>query len=204
MVKSAASEFLAFAMKDVLPKTSVVASLVADAAAAAPQPIEQEVMHLFDELRKPLLRYLSSFALETADAEEVVQETFLALFQHLQRGKDRHNLKGWLFRVAHNLALRMRRDDLRERPAPGHPTIEPAEMLIDPDLDPEGQFAARQTREVILSIIDALPEQDRRCLYLRAEGLRYRDIAEILDISISTVSASLGRSLTRIGRVTEW
>ena len=43
-----------------------------------------------------------------------------------------------------------------------------------------------------------LPEQDRRCLYLRAEGLRYREISTILDMSLGSVSLSLERSLARM------
>jgi RNA polymerase sigma-70 factor (ECF subfamily) len=48
-----------------------------------------------------------------------------------------------------------------------------------------------------------LPEQDRRCLSLRAEGLRYREIAEVLDMSLGAVSIALTRSLARIARSAE-
>jgi RNA polymerase sigma-70 factor (ECF subfamily) len=157
-------------------------------------------MALFDEMRRPLFRYLASFALPPADVEEIVQDCFLALFQHLQQGKARTNLKGWLFRVGHNLALRRRRDDRRDRQNFPGSTISPSDIVIDPGPDPEGQFAAKQTQEALLAVVDALSDQDRRCLYLRAEGLRYREIAEVLDLSISTVSVSLARSLARICR----
>jgi RNA polymerase sigma-70 factor (ECF subfamily) len=50
------------------------------------------------------------------------------------------------------------------------------------------------------SVLRALPEQDQWCLSLRAEGLRYREIAEVLDISLASVSVSLGRSLARLSR----
>jgi len=45
-----------------------------------------------------------------------------------------------------------------------------------------------------------LSEEDRNCLFLRAEGLRYREIAYVLGISLGAVSMSLTRSLTRIER----
>jgi RNA polymerase sigma-70 factor (ECF subfamily) len=45
-----------------------------------------------------------------------------------------------------------------------------------------------------------LPEQDRCCLGLRAEGLRYREIAKVLGMSLGAVSVSLQRSLARLGR----
>jgi len=54
-----------------------------------------------------------------------------------------------------------------------------------------------------MAVVEALPEQDRRCLFLRAEGLRYREIAEILDMSLGGVSLSLARSLARLARYAE-
>ena len=76
------------------------------ALSANPSEIEREVMELFEQFRTPLLRYTLSFEIPLHDAEEVVQETFLSLFRHLQRGRSRRNLRGWIFRVAHNLALK--------------------------------------------------------------------------------------------------
>jgi RNA polymerase sigma-70 factor (ECF subfamily) len=49
-----------------------------------------------------------------------------------------------------------------------------------------------------------LPETERCCLYLRAEGLRYRQIAEVLEISLGGVSEMLGRTLARLSRVEEY
>jgi RNA polymerase sigma-70 factor, ECF subfamily len=161
------------------------------------QRLEQEVVELFDEFRLPLLRYLSSFGLPLADGEEVLQEAFLSLFQHLQRGKSRENLRGWLFRVAHNLALKRRYRAGRDLE---HSAATPA---VDPAPNPEDQMLTNQVRRRALQVAKALPEQDRRCLFLRAEGLRYREIAGILDMSLGAVSLSLTRSLARIARSTE-
>jgi len=52
----------------------------------------------------------------------------------------------------------------------------------------------------LLSVVRALPEQDQCCLSLRAEGLRYREIAEVLGISLGSVAASLEKSLSRLTR----
>jgi RNA polymerase sigma-70 factor, ECF subfamily len=70
--------------------------------------VEREVVRVFDDHRTRLLRYVLSIGLSIHDAEEVVQEVFLALFRHLQLGRPRDNLRGWIFRVAHNLALKAR------------------------------------------------------------------------------------------------
>jgi RNA polymerase sigma-70 factor, ECF subfamily len=163
--------------------------------------LEQEVVALFDRFREPLLRYLASFGLAVPDGEEVIQETFLSLFLHLERGQPRHNLRGWLFRVAHNLALKRR---YRDRRSGGVLSGTPAENLaIDPAPSPEGQLVYRQTQQRLLAVVQALPEQDRACLAMRAEGLRYREIAGILNMSLGAVSVSLTRSLARIARSAE-
>lgn len=161
--------------------------------------LEQEVIDLFDAFREPLLRYLASFGLNRPDGEEIVQEVFLSLFRHLRLGKSRANLRGWLFRVAHNLALKRRIQMRRslERDAAG------AAPAIDPAPSPEAQAAYSQTQRRLRAVLEALPEQDRRCLVLRAEGLRYREIAAILEMSLGAVSISLSRSLARIVRSAE-
>src|ERR1700683_5144420 len=82
---------------------------VADTALSAkPSEMEREVIELFDQFRDPLLRYALSFGIPVHDAEEVIQEVFLCLFRHLQLRRSRKNLRGWIFRVAHNLSLKQR------------------------------------------------------------------------------------------------
>ena|SRR5579862_2300463 len=160
--------------------------------------LEADIVALFDQFRDPLLRYLAGFGLAFPDGEEVLQEVFLSLFQHLRRGKPRDNLRGWLFRVAHNQALKRRYQTRRDLDPQCDARAE--EWAVDPSPSPEDQMMEGQTQRRLLAVVRALPEQDRRCLYLRAEGLRYRDIAGILDMSLGAVSLSLARSLARIAR----
>jgi RNA polymerase sigma-70 factor (ECF subfamily) len=161
-----------------------------------PSRLEEEVLRMFEEFRDPLLRYTLSLGLRIHDGEEIVQEVFLALFQHLQAGKPRTNLKGWVFRVGHNLSLKQRaRGGRRDRV---HCPEAAAENQLHPQMNPEEQFAESQQRKHLLEKVETFPEVDRCCLYLRAEGLRYREIAEVLNISLGGVSLALGRSLARL------
>jgi len=171
-----------------------------EALSAEPSELEREVLDLFDQFRNPLLRYALSFAIPVHDAEEVVQEVFLSLFKHLQLAKSRKNLKGWIFRVAHNLALKQRyaNQRLRDKTA-SDPTI--VEKQFDPSPDPEEHLSSAQRRHILLTVVRALPEADQSCLRLRAEGLRYREIATVLGMSLGAVSISLTRSLARLVRV---
>jgi RNA polymerase sigma-70 factor (ECF subfamily) len=175
------------------------------AGRAAPSShLAEEVVRLFDQLRDRLLRYVVSFRLPVQDGEDIVQEVFLALFRHLQLGRSRQNLRAWTFRVAHNHALKRRsqtRIGLEQAIDEGTPL---ADLVADTGPSPEDQAASSQRRHRVLAAVDALPEQDRRCLILRAEGLRYREIADVLDISLGAVSISLERSLTRLARAAQW
>ena len=163
--------------------------------------LEDEVVALFDRFRDPLLRYLSSFGLGFSDSEDIIQDVFLSLFQHLRCGKSRDNLAGWLFRVAHNLALKRRDRARRDLDACSEVAIQ--DLATDPGPSPEDGLVSTQTQQRMMAVVHALREQDRRCLCLRAEGLRYREIAELLHISLGAVSLSLTRSLARVARSVE-
>jgi RNA polymerase sigma-70 factor (ECF subfamily) len=186
-----------------LTNSNIFPSLRANSAIDVAQRdrLENLVVVFFDQFRRPMLRYLASFGLPFPDSEEVLQEVFLSLFQHLDRGKSHDNIRGWLFRVAHNLALKRRHRTLQDSEA--RADVAAAAFAIDPAPNPEDQMLNNQTQRRLLAALDALAEQDRRCLFLRAEGLRYREIAEILEMSLGAVSLSLARSLARIARSTE-
>ncbi len=166
-------------------------------SSAKPSEIECEVIDLFEQFRNPLLRYVISLGLSVHDGEEIIQEVFMALFRHLQMGKSRRNLRGWVFRVAHNLGLKQHMVNRRAQA-----TLDSDEAVAyrqaDTAPNPEEQAASSQRLERMQAVLRALPEQDRYCLSLRAEGLRYREIAAALGISLGAVSIALTRSLARI------
>ena len=157
----------------------------------------EEVTALFDQFRNRLLRYLCSLGLSTQDGEEIIQEVFLSLFRHLQENKSRRNLRAWIFRVTHNLGLKKRTENGSLKSSL-ESEYSPKQHLHDPEPSPEEQLLFRQRQRLLLAVVDALPLQDRNCLYLRAEGLRYREIAQVLDISLGGVSQSLARAIKRL------
>jgi len=171
--------------------------LTSEGASPASISIEGEVLRLFDHVGSRLMRYVASFGLSPEEAEDIVQEIFLALCRHLHLGRDRRDLRSWLFRVAHNLALRQRRQ-IRRRQARASADETILALRIDPAPNPEARLARSERRRRLISVIRALPVRDRRCLFLRAEGLGYRDIAAALGVSLGTVAKSLARAITRL------
>lgn len=160
--------------------------------------LQDEVALLFGQLRTPLLRYLSTLGLPAQEAEEVAQETFLALFRHLRDGKPRTNLKAWVFRTGHLMGLKARgrlyRNVAFDREENGH---------CDPSPSPEDRAASSQRQRRLRAVVNALPPQDRACIHLRAEGLKYREIAGILGISLGSVAQSMERALKKLQRAEE-
>jgi RNA polymerase sigma-70 factor (ECF subfamily) len=172
------------------------------ATGASAIEIEHEVILLFDEFHGRLLRYAISLGIGVQDGEDVIQEVFLSLFRHLRLGRSRSNLRGWVFRVAHHLALKQRNSTQRQQAR-----IAPDALLVeshaDPAANPEERLGEAQRQRRLLLVFNGLPERDRWCLCLRAEGLRYREIADVLGMSLGAVSNSLARSLERLARADE-
>jgi len=159
--------------------------------------VQVQVLQLFDACAPGLRRYVRSCGLPPEAAEDVVQEAFLALFRHLCRGGGTENLRGWLVQVCYRLALKQ-----RARMAKRHqheisldgPCLE----VVDPAADPESAVAGQQQQRRLRAVIHALPERDRQCLWMRAEGVTYRDIAATLDISLGAVAKAVGRAVVRL------
>ena len=159
---------------------------------------------LFRELREPLSRYLASLGVGASEIEEVVQEAFLRLHRHLtsSAGKDEsavQNLNGWVFRVAQNLVRDRRRgwhgrnvSSLEDRPE--------AARACAPGATPEERVLHLEKAKHLQVAWQTLAERQRRCLYLRAEGLRYREIAVVLDVSTTTVADLVREALAQLGR----
>jgi RNA polymerase sigma-70 factor, ECF subfamily len=169
-----------------------------------PSPLEEEVVSLFDQMQDRLLRYLFSIGLPAPDGEEIVQEVFLALFQHLQRGKPRYNLRAWVFQVTHKSGAEAAQPRAAKSTNPVAIWWDlGGELLPGPAPSPEDQLARSQRQVRLHSVLQAVPEQDRQCVALRAEGLTYRERSRVLDMSLGSVSLSLGRSLARFARADE-
>lgn len=161
-------------------------------------PIEEQTLALFDELREPLLRYLVSLRLAPERSEEILQDTFLKLFEHLKSSRPDSNIRGWIFRVAHNLALRDLRTRRHEVLAGASVFDLPSQPAHDTGPNPEQQMILDQREARLLAALRKLPDIEQRCLHLRAEGLRYREISEVLHIGVSTVADCLHRAIGAI------
>ena len=141
---------------------------------------------------------LYSFALKLShardDAEDLVSETVLRALERWEQYRLGTNARAWLFTILYHVFVsRRRRVDARELPLPeeidgwsGHEVVG--------DADPEGRFYDSFVDDEVTRAIDALPEEYRTAVVLSdVHGLRYAEIAEILEVPEGTVKSRLFR-----------
>jgi RNA polymerase sigma-70 factor, ECF subfamily len=162
---------------------------------------EQKVTRIFQELRLPVYYYLMAFLGNAATADDLTQEVFLRLYAHLHRGRAVDNVRLWAFRVAHNLAFCERQQYQRLARLDELTWNDVCARLPDPALNPEQSTLQHERMERLHAAIQSLSAQERQCLLLRAEGLRYREIGKILGVGTSTVGEFLQRAMRKLVKI---
>lgn len=163
-----------------------------------PNSAREVVGEIYQHLRAPVYGYLQAGLNSPNDAEDLTQEVFVRLYLELRRGGRIGNLRSWVFSVAHNLAMDSHRAESRDRLRAGKEeavgALNPEELLLDGEKHRKMGTALKR-----------LSARERQCLELRAEGLRYREIAGVLGVSVSAVQSFLSRAIkTEGGRVTRY
>ncbi|MGE0131548.1 MAG: RNA polymerase sigma factor [Blastocatellales bacterium] len=158
--------------------------------------LEQKVAEIFELLRDPIYRYVCRLIGKRAEAEDLTQEAFLRLYDNLQKGHAMGNVRPWLYRVAHNLAI----DWLRQQGRLEQIEVDalPMAAVIDAAPNAEQRLLAGERHKRLRVLLSQLSPQQRHCMFLRAEGLSYREIGEVLGIGVSSVATFLGRAIKRI------
>ena len=141
-----------------------------------------------------------------ADAEEVVQDVFLSLFDKIAAFEERSALGTWLYRVATNTALLRRRgkrlelevsleDQLPRFRPDGHRAGERSFLLADWSASAEDEVLSDETRALVRRAIDRLPPHYRAVVVLRdVEELSNEETAEMLGEAVSSVKSRLHRA----------
>ena len=129
-----------------------------------------------------------------ADAEDLVQETYLKAFRSAHQFEPGTNLKAWLFTILHNTFRNARRHDGRNPVDVDSEAVERAVGSGPGDQSPE-QILTRATLDADLqAALDALPDAFRQAVWLRdVEELSYAEMAQVLDVPIGTVMSRISR-----------
>lgn len=153
---------------------------------------------LYDALRPSLLAYLIGMGLLKEEAEDVIQDAFLRLMGRSDLPFEEQQVRPWIFRVAHNLAV----DHFRS----GHyrTTTSSEEVLSlqhgprDKGLNPEESLLKNEQWRIAQQAISRLTPQQKYAVLLRSEGLVYREIAEVLGVGTKRAAELVQRALVRL------
>ena len=141
------------------------------------------------------------------DAEDVVQESLLRAFRHIDRFNDEASFRTWLNRIAANYCLDLIRSRKRHAPlgAPDGDPERPHEFEIaESRPHPEQLAGARQAYERIESALEQLTMQERTAFLLRhCEGESIPSIAEALGVNSGAAKHSVFRAVQKLRRVLE-
>lgn len=144
---------------------------------------------VFDAHFQRLCRYMSRLSGEPDLAADVVQDAFVKLYR---RGSLPDAPAAWLISVAMNLFRNVK--TTRSRRLRLLTPVRAEFVHADPPASPDQTTVAEGSRRRVRAALDRLPERERRMLLLRAEGYRYREIAEALDLNEASVGAILARA----------
>jgi len=166
------------------------------------EPDPTDLMAVVTHYQSPLLRYVGHLLghVNHASAEDIVQETFIRLHRQVQRrgANSIANLSTWLFRVAHNRTLDILRHNARRKPKE-QATVEAAAQAATDEFDALGEVLREEARQVALEALAQLDGDQRQVVLLKViQGLTFRQIAEILDVSLSAVNYRLQQGLTQL------
>lgn len=126
-----------------------------------------------------LYRWLYHLTHDVHTAEDLAQETFLKAFAGLNRFRAGTNFGAWLFRIAHNSFANQHRSARKRLPLPPD--------LPDRERGPVEQVLSGEALERVGRAVSRLPAELRAALLLRVEeGLSFRQIAEVLDLTEET------------------
>ena len=154
--------------------------------------IHERVEQIYEAERGNIYSYLLYFGLPAARAQELAQDAFLKLYSNMSKGAVIENPRAWLYRVAHNLALRSFERE------PQFDELDPDASSPDARPDPERALIEKGREAALQRAVRDLSPQQRNCLHLRVQGLRYREIAGIIGISTSAVGEFLRRAAVRL------
>lgn len=146
-----------------------------------------DILPLKDQLYRLALR----ITLNTAEAEDIVQETLIKVWNKRDSWDQIDNIEAFCFTVCRNLSL----DSIKRHDNQNKTLDDKGSDQIDTSNDPSRQTIVNDQMDMVCQIVDSLPEKQRSCIQLRDfEGKTYKDIALILGITEEQVKVNIFRA----------
>jgi len=182
------SERVAEALINSVPET------VSPVAAGAPSFDEAFTLH-----HRAVFRAAYALVRDAGLAEDVTQEVFLKLYQHMGSLRDGEHVRPWLLRVAANTALNTLRG--RTRTGAREEEFVASAVIGAEPVGVEADYERRTEIEEARRALSQVREPMRSCLLLKQQGLSYREIAQTLSLNEANVGSLIARGRKEFTRV---
>ncbi|MBU6366615.1 MAG: sigma-70 family RNA polymerase sigma factor [Gemmatimonadetes bacterium] len=184
----------------------------ADVVRLAQQGREPAFRELVRRYERPVFSLVYRMVRDREAAEDLAQDTFVKVLNHIDRYSPEFKFSSWLFKIANNVAIdhlrRRRLDTVSIDGAPDATTASEVEastiqLAVDRE-SPLEELASRELGSAIERAIGALRPQYRACIMLRhVEGRSYEEIAATLDLPLGTVKTYIHRARHELRRALE-
>src|SRR3954467_380120 len=184
----------------------------ADVVALAQQGRDSAFRELIRRYERPVFSLIYRMVRDRELAEDLAQDTFIKVLNHIDRYRPEFKLSSWLFKIANNVAIdHLRRRQLDTVSIDGSPHAETADAIEATSFDIVGQqesaldeMEARELGSSIEQAIAKLRPEYRSCIMLRhVEGRSYEEIAATLDLPLGTVKTYIHRARHELRRALE-
>lgn len=151
----------------------------------------------FDLYYHRLLNFAYFFLESSVASEEVVSTVFINLWEKRKKLPEINRIEAYLFTSTKNKSYSYLRDN--KRLIQFRDIDSDADFLVSQFENPETEMFSQEFRNKIIEIIEGLPPKCKMIFTLiREDGMKYKEVAELLDISIKTVEVQMGRALSKI------
>ena len=160
-----------------------------------PKTQNQAFKKLLQEYQKPLYNHIRTIVLNHDDTDDVLQNTFVKVFQYLNKFKGESKLFSWIYRIATNEALTF----LNQKAKINGVTSETLQNKTIDNLNADVYFDGNEIQIKLQKAIASLPEKQQLVFKMKYfEELKYEEISEILGTSVGALKASYHHAVKKI------
>ncbi len=150
---------------------------------------------LLSDYQRPLYSHIRNIVLNHDDADDVLQNTFVKVFQHLKNFKGESKLFSWMYRIATNEAITF----INKKAKRNGTTSEAMQTKIVENLRADTYFDGNEIQIKLQKAIHLLPQKQQLVFKMRYyEEIKYEDMSEILGTSVGALKASYHHAVKKI------
>lgn len=155
---------------------------------------DNNIFTVIEPFKNKLYRYALNMLKSDVDAEDVMQEVLIRIWQRRDQFDQIENKEAWCMTVTRNLSI----DKIRARKQSAQ-DISDYYFIADSEAPPDVKTEDRESLKIVMEVLNSLPEKQKEIIHLRdVEGYSYREIGELIGLSEDQVKVNLFRARQRL------